>query len=92
MTAHEVLINKEGTEMVITDASKEVSFLHLDYKNGKLKVSVVEETDGEEKELQIDLSTIQAVNALQLYLAKIHERMSCGCDIGLTSFGILEQK
>lgn len=90
MTAHEVLINENGTEMVITDASKDMLFFHLEYADGRLNISIVEDENGQEKEVQIELCTKQAINALQLYLAKVNAQMLSRSDQNITSFGTLQ--
>ena len=89
MTAHEVLINENGTEMVITDASKEMLFMHLEYISDKLRISIVEEENGQEKEVQMELCTKQSINALRLYLAKVNAQMPSSSDQNITSFGTL---
>ncbi|MBO5014705.1 MAG: hypothetical protein J6C92_02725 [Bacteroidaceae bacterium] len=89
MTAHEVIINENGTEMVITDASKEMLFLHLEYISDKLRISIVEEENGQEKEVQMELCTKQSINALQLYFAKVNAQMPSRSDRNITSFGTL---
>lgn len=90
MTAHEVLINENGTEMVITDASKDMLFFHLEYADGRLNISIVEDENGQEKEVQIELCTKQAINALLLYLTKVNAQMPSRSDQNITSFGTLQ--